>query len=144
MDGRALGRRFDEPLPWRRKLRLAAEILATYARVRLLLSRRSLPDALAAVRGSSPARPAVTLDDQVTGIRLGFAVSKALSPLPFDSRCLVQSVVLTTMLARRGIDGRLVIGVAPGPEFKAHAWVEADGIPLLPAQSESYSRITEL
>jgi hypothetical protein len=99
---------------------------------------------LADLRGGAEKRPDVTLDDQVSGIRLGRAVSKALSPLPFDSRCLVQSLVLTRMLARRGITAQLVIGVEPGPEFSAHAWVEADGVPLLPVDTTRYSRITEL
>ena len=80
----------------------------------------------------------------MTGMRLGFGVSKALAPLPFDSRCLVRSLVLTAMLARRGIDGRLVIGVDAGTEFAAHAWVEAGGLALLPVESERYGRLTEL
>ena len=144
VDGRALGRRLQEPMPLRRKLRLAAEIFATYARVRVLLARRSLPEALAALRRRAIVRPEVTLEDQVTGMRLGFGVSKALAPLPFDSRCLVRSLVLTAMLARRGIDGRLVIGVDAGTEFAAHAWVEAGGLALLPVESERYGRLTEL
>ena len=144
VDGRALGRRLQEPMPLRGKLRLAVEIFATYARVRVLLARRPLPEALAALRRRAAVRPEVTLEDQVAGMRLGFGVSKALAPLPFDSRCLVRSLVLTAMLTRRGIDGRLVIGVDAGTEFAAHAWVEAGGLALLPVESERYGRITEL
>ena len=144
VDGRELGRRLQEPLRRRRKLHLAIEIFATYLRLRFVLARRPLPAVLADLRRDAAQRPEVTVDDQVIGIRLGRAVSRALSPLPFDSRCLVRSLVLTRMLARRGIPARLVIGVEPGPEFSAHAWVEADGVPLLPADDTRYSRITEL
>ena len=35
--------------------------------------------------------------------RLGRAVMRTLDPLPLDSRCLVRSLVLTTLLARRGV-----------------------------------------
>ena len=129
---------------WGLFLLVGAEIFATYARVRVLLARRPLPEALAALRRRAAVRPEVTLEDQVAGMRLGFGVSKALAPLPFDSRCLVRSLVLTAMLARRGIDGRLVIGVDAGTEFAAHAWVEAGGLALLPVESERYGRITEL
>lgn len=144
IEGRVLGQKLQEPLRARRKLRLALEIFGTYARLRVVLARRPLPAVLSDLRRNAKHQPKVTLEDQVTGIRLGRAVSKALSPLPFDSRCLVRSLVLTRMLARRGIDARLVIGVAPGPEFSAHAWVEADGVPLLPPDHTRYTRITEL
>jgi Transglutaminase-like superfamily len=144
VDGRELGRQLQEPLRRRRKLHLAVEIFATYVRLRVVLARQPLPVVLADLRRDAEQRPEVTVHDQVIGIRLGRAVSKALSPLPFDSRCLVRSLVLTRMLARRGIAARLVIGVEPGPEFSAHAWVEADGVPLLPADDTRFSRITEL
>ena len=144
IQGRLLGQRLDEPLQIRRKLRLVVEIFATYVRLRLMLPGRRLPDVVARLRSCADQRSEVTLDDQVDGIRLGRAVSKALAPLPFDSRCLVRSLVLTRMLARRGIPSRLVIGVEPGPDFSAHAWVEADGLPLLPAEAARFGRITEL
>ena len=144
IQGRLLGQRLDEPLQIRRKAGLVVEIFATYVRLRLVLPGRPLPDVLARLRGGAEQRAEVTLDDQVSGIRLGRAVSKALAPLPFDSRCLVRSLVLTRMLARRGITAQLVIGVEPGPDFSAHAWVEADGVPLLPVDATRFARITEL
>jgi Transglutaminase-like superfamily len=36
------------------------------------------------------------------------------------------------LLGRRGIPSRVVIGVRTSPEFAAHAWVEQEGLPLLP------------
>ncbi len=53
---------------------------------------------------------------------------KTLRPLPFDSRCLARSLVLVSVLSRRGIDSVLVIGVAVEPKFTAHAWVESGGM----------------
>ena len=57
--------------------------------------------------------------------------TRTLTALPADSRCLMSSLVLTRLLARRGIDSELVIAVEPGEQFGAHAWVEHDGSPLL-------------
>jgi hypothetical protein len=45
----------------------------------------------------------------------------------------MRSLVLTALLSRRGIASTLVIGVRPGGEFGAHAWVEHEGAPLLPS-----------
>jgi hypothetical protein len=123
------------------KARLAAEILGTYIRARWLLWRRPLPEAVAALRCLSGT--AADEQWQATGIRLGRAVGKTLARLPFDSRCLVSSLVLTSMLARRGIDSRLVIGVGVEPSFSAHAWVECGGSPLLRPLDDA-NRLVEL
>jgi hypothetical protein len=52
--------------------------------------------------------------------------------------------VLTRLLARRGIHASVVIGVRPGDEFGAHAWVEHDGTPLLPTHGHAFSRLVDL
>lgn len=75
--------------------------------------------------------------------RLGRAVYRTLRLVPLDSRCLVQSLTLTSLLANRGIGSTLVIGVKPGEEFGAHAWVELAGLPLLPA-GDSFERLVDL
>jgi hypothetical protein len=77
-------------------------------------------------------------------LRLGRAVVRTLAVLPADSRCLMRSLVLTGMLARRGSPGALVIGVKPGEVFGAHAWVELDGRPLLSAGNGEFARLVEL
>lgn len=143
-DGRVLARSLQERWSIGRKLRVGAEVFGLYVRVRIALRRLPLPELLAQLRGPMSARPAVTVEDQVVGIRLGRAVSRALAPLPFDSRCLVRSLVLAAMLSRREIDARVIIGVEPGPDFTAHAWVESDGLSLLPVDRERYHRIAEL
>jgi hypothetical protein len=120
------------------RARLVAEILSTYARAWVLLRRRPLPDALAALRTAR--RPRRAEDPR----RLGRAVIRTLRLLPTDSRCLVRSATLTGLLADRGLPGTVVLGVRPGEEFAAHAWVELDGVPLLPDGQGRYERLAEL
>lgn len=119
-----------KPIARTRKARLVLEILTDYVRVRWLLARRDLPSVVAALRGTT----AQTTDPrlQAAGTRLGHAVGKTLRPLPFDSRCLARSLVLVSLLSRRGIESVLVIGIAVDPTFTGHAWVESGGVPLLP------------
>jgi hypothetical protein len=56
----------------------------------------------------------------------------------------MRSLVLTRVLARRGIDSRLVIGVHPGERFAAHAWLEHDGAALLPAGGSDFDELVTL
>lgn len=134
------------------KIRLAAEILVVYGRVRWWMWRRTFPDALRALRGG--ARPGRTRaaarvvtashpDDRLVSERLGYAVVRTLSPLPGDSRCLMRSLVLTNLLSRRGIASSVVIGVTPPPEFAAHAWVEQGGVPVT-HDGDVYTRLLEV
>ena len=125
------------PLALREKLGLVAEILLAYARTRWWLRRRDLPGALRELRSPGSRLPAST-DAIRTGRRLGRAVVQTLALLPTDSRCLTRSLVLTNLLARRGIESSLVLGVRPGESFAAHAWVEHDSAALLsPGEFES-------
>ncbi len=48
---------------------------------------------------------------------------------PTETFCLKRSYVLVRMLRRRAVDARMIFGVQKLP-FKAHAWVEVDGIPI--------------
>jgi hypothetical protein len=118
------------PLPAPLRLALAAEILVAYVRTRWLLRqpdfRRTLERAGAGgTRASGQGR-----DAALAARRLARAVARTLALLPTDSRCLVRSLVLTSMLSRRRIESRLVVGVRPGTRFAAHAWVEQEGVPL--------------
>lgn len=129
---------------WRR-LRIAAEIVTSYCAARWWILRLSFPEAVAAARNVQPdaaiGLPESELD--AAGIRLGNAVQRTLRALPVDSRCLVTALVLTRLLARRGIDSTFVLGVRSQPRFAAHAWVERDGVPLLPTTAD-YHRLSEL
>jgi hypothetical protein len=121
------------------RLRVAFEIVATYAQVRYRMFRGDVTEVVASLRSE-----AVDVHDPYEayriGRRLGRPVRRTLDPLPWDSRCLMRSLVLLRMLARRGVVCRLVIGVRPGETFEAHAWVEHDGHPLLPTLG--YERLT--
>lgn len=128
------------------KVNLATEIVASYVRVRWLLARTDLPQAIAALRdGQEATGPREnTANDHLAGIRLGRIVGRSLGALPFDARCLVRSLVLINLLARRGITGSLLIGVRSQPDFAAHAWVESGGRPLLPPMETEYRRLVEI
>jgi len=130
-------------IPRIQKALLAVEIVWMYGRSRWLLSRMDLTSALARLRGRPPLPGAPAAPDELDlSIRLGKAVSRTLSALPVDATCLMRSLVLSTLLARRDIRSELVIGVEPGEEFGAHAWVERDGRALLP--HEDFTRLHAL
>jgi len=120
------------------RVRLAGEVIAAYVVVRWQLRRCDFPGALAAIRHAPVARAP---EDPH---RLAGAVSRALALLPSDGRCLLRSLVLLRLLARRGDGGRLVLGVRPGERFAAHAWVERDGVALLPTGAGTFERLAEL
>ena len=134
-------------LSFARKLALGVEIFAAYARARWLLQRGDVPAAVQILRSVAPSVGVHGRDaraEQLIGLRLGRAVVRVLGLLPSDSRCLVRSLVLTRLLARRGIPSSLVIGVASGPAFAAHAWVETGDVPLLSAHEPHYARLVRL
>lgn len=124
------------------RIGLGFEILGLYLRARWGLWRSDLPRTLLVMRGRRPSLAPVA--PPATWPRLAAAVGRTLEPIPADSRCLVRSLVLTGILARRGVDARLVVGVRMEPTFAAHAWVEHDGISLLPTGEPEYARLVEL
>jgi hypothetical protein len=126
------------------KLQLAVEIVVSYAQVRKAMRRSRLPEAVEALR--RPRHRARLAAGEPDAAALGRAVERTLSALPGDVLCLARSLVLLRVLARRGIDGTLVIAVLPGgqQELSAHAWVELDGRPLLAAAAPGYRRLLTL
>jgi hypothetical protein len=123
------------------RLRVALEIVATYVQVRARMLRGNVTSVVDRLRaGAVDAHD--PYDAYRIGRRLGQPVRRTLDPLPWDSRCLMRSLVLLRMLARRGVVCELVIGVRPGEKFEAHAWIEHDGHPLLPTLG--YERLTVL
>lgn len=117
----------------RRQVLLTVEILAAY----LPLARLVRSNDVEAMVGSARrwrAAPALPEDvARATAIRLGRIVERLLRALPTDDRCLIRSLVVLRMLSERGIAARLVIGVRTDVGFGAHAWVEYEGWPVLPA-----------
>ena len=114
-----------------------------YPRAWWLLRNRDLPATLRVLRaGGGDGQPAP--GDAQRAAFLGSAVTRLLSHLPLDSRCLIRSLVLARMLDRRGIPSRVVIGVKTGERFVAHAWVEVGGAAVLPPGDFAERRLTEL
>jgi hypothetical protein len=126
------------------KLRLIGEVLSFYGRVRRRLRHGTLETTLAYLRDTEREPVAPEIDRRRLGLRLGRATIRTLTPLPTDSRCLMRSLVLTGLLARRDIDAKLVLAVRPGEDFAAHAWVELEGRPLLEPGNEALGRLVEL
>lgn len=136
------------PLSAQQKLRLALEVLATYCRVRWWMRRGDLRGTVSRLRreGRGEQLGDPSPDGPRPGdLRLARAVTRTLSVLPTDSRCLVRSLVLTGLLARRGVASTLVIGVGTQPKFAAHAWVEHAGEPLLPPGDDgAFEKLLEI
>ncbi len=127
------------------RVRLAVEVVGTYVWVRWLVLRRGPVSAVSVLRrGLTEDAHEPDNGRVLRGLRFGRAVVKVLRLLPTDSRCLMRSLVLTKMLARRGVYGKVVIGVSPEPSFAAHAWVEVDGQPLLSTDESTYHRLVEI
>jgi hypothetical protein len=132
-----------DPLSPRARVALLGEILTEYVPCWRILRTKSVVEMVQAARDvpvSHPRGPA--FQEHKMALRLGRAVGKTLRLLPTDSRCLIRSLVLSRVLTRRAIPHTLVIGVRNDPEFMAHAWVEHEGYPVLPAGD--YTRLTEL
>jgi hypothetical protein len=132
------------PFTTAEKLRLSIEIVVTYFRVRWLMLRLQLPETVERLRlQTNPSRGSEELPVG-GGWRYALAVIKTLRILPMDSRCLVRSLVLLRVLANRGIESTLVIGVRTKPKFGAHAWIERDGVPFLEPGDTDRGRLVEL
>jgi hypothetical protein len=134
------------PLTRVEKARLVTEIVRVYGPMRLRLRRDNLKSLVGLARSDRRAARELSPEQAAAlSIRLGKAVARTLMLLPTDSRCLIRSLVLLQMLARRDIEASLVIGVRPGGElFAAHAWVEYRGISLLGTGGGRFSRLLEI
>ncbi len=126
------------------RARLAIEILAAYTQSRRALRRAPIETVVAGLRSQWPAAAQPATNSLQEARRLGRAVGRLLAHVPGDTRCLVRSLVLTRLLASRGIEAKLVIGARTTPDFLAHAWVEHDGSPVLDPGDDSFGRLVEL
>lgn len=126
-----------------RRAGLAVEVVGAYLRTQWWLRRRGLAFAVEAARRADAGRARADGADADVA-RLARAVTRVLAPLPAEGRCLARSLALVRLLARRGVSGSLVVGIAARPDFGAHAWVERDGRPLLPPGGERFRRLLEI
>ena len=78
-------------------------------------------------------QPAVarSLASSVAPARTARLVAAAARRFPFEISCVPRALVLHWLLARRGVACELRIGVNKEDGFSAHAWVEAEGRPLM-------------
>ena len=127
------------------RARLAGEILGDYVTVRRELRHHSLPAVVSGLRSGVPEQERCPPDPH-DGRRLARAVVRTLESLPVDSRCLMRSLVLLRVLARRGVTAELVIAVRPGGHDRlgAHAWVEVAGEPMLSPAGTDHGRLVTL
>jgi Transglutaminase-like superfamily len=140
----AAGRSRGERLGRTERVRLAAEIVAAYVQARRALRRAPIAAVVASLRSAPSHSIPPTADTLEEARRLGHAVTRTLTLVPGDTRCLARSLVLTRLLARRGMPAKLVIGTRPAPDFLAHAWVEHAGDPVLSPGDGSFGRLVEL
>jgi hypothetical protein len=115
----------------RARIAFIAEVLGTYAHVRRLLAGHGITEVVGRLRDGTPDR----LDHETAcrlAERLYRPVRRTLRPLPFDTRCLMRSLVLLAMLARRGAHCQLVLAAEARQGFAAHAWISHAGRPILP------------
>ena len=126
------------------RVQLAVEILAAYAQARRELRRAPITSVVASLRLNDLPYASPSAHTLAEARQLGRAVTRLLVLLPGDTRCLARSLVLTRLLAKRGIPAKLVIGARSGPDFLAHAWVESDGNPVLSPGDGSFGRLVEL
>lgn len=129
------------PLGVAAKAGLIAEILRVYAIVRWRMRDPDIRTIVARLRGDAAGPPR---SDPAQARRLARAVARTLSLLPTDNRCLARSLVLDTLLTRRALRSVVVVAVRAEPEFAAHAWVEHDGVAVLPPGAASFKRLIEL
>lgn len=125
----------DAMSAWQRWRRLGANDRAETIRAAVLLPLYALavrtvtlPRILEMIAARRRRRSRVPLDPAVDlSVR---AVARAAVHSPFPSACLTRSLVLMSLLGRRGIATELRIGASLSGGFAAHAWVESDGVPL--------------
>ncbi|HWT92002.1 MAG TPA: lasso peptide biosynthesis B2 protein [Solirubrobacteraceae bacterium] len=126
------------------RIRLVIEIVVSYVQLLWLLRREDLPTMVGRAREARtvltpPADDAAAL---AAVARLGRVADRVVGVLPKDGRCLITSLVVIRVLARRSLDAKVVIGVRNEDGFAAHAWVEYEGHPLFPPGN--YHRLVEV
>lgn len=73
-------------------------------------------------------------------------LERVLSRKPFKCSCLPRSMTVHRILSRSGAQVELVLGGLITDHFRAHAWVEVDGVPLetLEGGLAAWSRLVRL
>ena len=114
----------DSPLSLREKARLAMRVWARFVVVSIRVRREPLPRLVAQLSavGSEPRRR------RQRPSTLARAVDRSLRVGDHRPRCLINALILFTLMREQGDDAELVIGLPERPaDERAHAWVELHG-----------------
>jgi hypothetical protein len=126
-----------------RRLPLAAEatVMLTVASLRVLLHPQSKTASL--LGDMRPTRS--TVSDSVAAseeiLRIGRAVERMATVLPWHPVCLPRAVAVASMLRRRGVACRAHLGVTSTSPPEAHAWVTVGDVVV---QGGPVDHVTEL
>ena len=116
------------------------QALARLWRVRRDLARLGFADSVARWLGPAERAASAPASNPIALARFLHRVGRRLR----GSRCLDQSLALTSLLRQQGLPARLVIGAERGAsQVCAHAWVELDG-QALDEHPEPRARLTVL
>lgn len=108
------------------RLRIRIAHVARLAVVRWSLRTRGFGSTLALVRRRAKSRPHVEGADGASAAAMAIQLIEAAAWVPWQAKCLEQSLALFWSLRTLGQTPILRIGVNPYG-FQAHAWVEVDG-----------------
>jgi hypothetical protein len=77
---------------------------------------------------------------------VAWAINAAGARLPFHTTCLMRALAARAMLARRGVRGRIRIGISEdSKEFRAHAWVVVGERPVVGwFRNETYNVLAQI
>lgn len=110
--------------PARRRLLWEAFAALAIARMAMLcVPFRRIAAWLGTPGAESP--PTATAEEMRTAEAVGWAVGVLGRRVPWDGRCLAQTLAATGMLRRRGLEGTVSFGACQGESegFDAHAWL---------------------
>lgn len=79
-----------------------------------------------------------------TALRIGRAITRGASVVPWRSDCLIQALAGQAWLARSGMPSRIVLGArsADNGRLDAHAWLECAGIVVVGAGAMPHAPFT--
>jgi hypothetical protein len=111
------------------------------ASLRVMWRPRTRTSSLLGTARPSAALGPVPADVSPEIIRIGRAVERVASVLPWHPVCLPRAVAVASMLRRRGVECRAHLGVTSTAPTEAHAWVTVGEVVV---QGGPVDHVTEL
>jgi hypothetical protein len=117
-------------------LRMAAWVTILSVLVKLQPLPRALELVTKPVKGPTPESP----EEVIQQLARAMDILLRANVLIFKPICWKRAAVLNRYLAANGIASRIVFGIRKGPkgEVDGHAWLEANGEPILEATAPNY------